>query len=297
MKKASAILLMLLFTNGFAQSPLDFSEAGIDYLFEEYAQGLDEAFYTPQVSRLKGKIRSCVIERIILEPEPKAEGPNKSNFFYQLSYAFNADYRLSELEINAVNKPYRKEAGISKRYVRQGFVWEGSRLKLTSFFDVDVKSTSLAIMRYHADSSLHSQEWFRSSNGVFVDAYPISVNYRNLPDGGVQVTGKVKRDDDSIVKFTQTFDNRGRMMKRCIYNRSLRPASKNNPADAEVFDYQYNEQGQVTSLSYTKGNSRPIYRIYHYKDPDPQGNYRIQQVLDKDQKILYEIRWKMQYEN
>ncbi len=297
MKITCIVLFILSLTSGFAQSPLDFSGTSIDYLFEEYAQGLDETFFTPQVIKLRGKVKSCVIERIVAEPEPKADGINVGYVFHQMNYSFNADSRLSELEINTVHKPYGKAAFVSKKVIRHGFVWEGEKLKLQSFLDVEMNSTKLSVPEYNSDGRIRCEHWYRSSNGVFVEEYPIAVTYAYQPNRGFEITGKVKRYDerDEIVKYSKTFDSLGRIVKRSIYNRDLRLGAKNDPLETETFDYQYNDKGQIVKLIYSKGNSTPIVYFYNYKEPDALGNYRIQQVLDKDQKLLYEIGWTIEY--
>ncbi len=297
MRKIAFIAIAILLSAGsFAQTPFWFSSHYMD--FEQYTKGHDEVFFTSQVLNLKGKVRHCTIQEIVpdskMEPVSKLSKPLAIRI-HNLSYAFNAQSKPEYLDLNMVTISYREPETFST-IERHGFVWdESGRLQLMSVLDMSLKRIFLSVMDYDANHQVQGEHWFGTTDQVFTYEIPFALKYDHHADGSCLLTGTLKTKNDSIVKYTQTFDDQGRMTNRKIFNRDLGAKSPNDVDQAEVFDYVYDTDGRITKMSYTKGNNIPFVYFYTYTTPDEHGNFQVQKVLDSDRKLLYEISWKIEY--
>lgn len=298
MKKLASTLIILLSISVSAQTPLAFSVSyNTDMGFDHYTQGYDEALFTPQVMALKGKVRSCTVEEII--PESKIWNVWRDSMYlesYQLNYKFNNEGKIEELDVNLVTKGHQQPDKI-KTDVRQGFLWDGSQLKVQSFLGTFLNRSFLSIPEYNSNRKIQSERWYAGRDGIFTGQLPFTIKYDYQKDGSYEVQGFREPDSgkEKILKYKKHFDAKGRLTERYLYTRDLRKVASSDPKEAEIFHYEYNAEGRVSRMTYQKGDSKPIVHVYDYKDQDVQGNYTLMQVCNESKALLYEISWTIAY--
>lgn len=298
MKKLASILTIFLSIGISAQTPLVFSVSyNADMGFDHYNQGYDEALFTPQVMALKGKVRSCTVEEII--PESRIWNAWRDSMYlqsYQLSYKFNNDGKIEELDINLVTKGHQQPDKV-KTDVRQGFLWDGTQLKVQSFLGTFLNRSFLSIPQYDSHHTIQSEKWYTGRDGIFTGQLPFTVKYDYQKDGSYEVQGFREPDSgkEKILKFKKRFDAKGRLTDRYLYTRDLRKVTSSEPKESETFHYEYNAEGRISKMTYQKGDAKPVVHVYDYKDQDAQGNYTLMQVRNENNALLYEIAWVIKY--
>lgn len=190
-------------------------------------------------------------------------------------------------DVNFTRKAYKKPPVITEHFSSRSYAVEDKKIRLTSYFNVKDEKARLVINDYDKNNRIGAQHWYVMKNNNVQFPVPVVVRYRYSKNGSFTSYGMLEKKytkSDTIVKFEHQYDSLGRIVKRVIYNRDFRITKSNDPREKEVFLYTYTKTGELFSMSYSRGDSGTINHFYTWKDPDANGNPKIQQVCDAAKK-------------
>jgi hypothetical protein len=293
---------LLFFVNAFAQNPTWINQNGsMNYGFSKYSHvGYNEQAYLWQDALLNGDVHTCIISENITDSLIAANskhGMDLARFSYSMEFAYNLNKQLEQLIINNEDIEYKTPKTI-KNIRKESFTWALKKLQTRAYWLNDECEYIINYI-YNDAGQIKEEEW--SSIYQYaqkINIFPFEVLYNYKTDGSYTVKGVLKDDFDSeegILKYLWEFDEKGQLIKRTLYNRELRDRKNNAPTKVEIFAYTYNEEGYLASMTTTNERKGTQTHFYKYIKEDKFGNWRIQQVYDDKQVLLFEMSRKIRY--
>jgi hypothetical protein len=292
----------LFLVNIFAQNPTWGNQDGsMNYGFSKYSHGgYNEQAYLWQDALLKGDVRTCIIAENITD-SLMAVSVNNGKYLgwlsYNMEFVYNLNKQLEQLIINDEAIQYKTPKTI-KNIRKESFTWALAKLHIRAYWIKD-ECSHLINYIYNDAGQIKEEQWeVISDYAQKISISPFEVLYDYKTDGSYTVKGVFKEEFDSeegILKYLWEFNEKGQLIKRTLYNRELKDRKDNDPVKVEIFAYTYNEEGYLASMTLINEDKGTQTHFYKYIKEDKFGNWRIQQVYDDKQVLLFEMSREIRY--
>lgn len=293
---------LLFLVNTFAQNPTWISNRGsMNDGFSKYShEGYNEQAYLWQDALLKGNVQTCIIAENITDSLIAASGSHGKYLgwlSYNMEFVYNLNKQLEQLIINDEDIEYKTPKTI-KNIRKESFTWALKKLQTRAYWLKD-ECKYLINYIYNDAGQIKKEQWGSIyAYAQKISVFPFEVLYDYKTDGSYTVKGVFKEDFDSeegILKYLWEFNEKGQLIKRTLYNRELKDRTDNDLTKVETFAYVYNEAGYLTSMTTTNERKGTQTHFYKYVKEDKFGNWTIQQVLDDEENLLFEMKREILY--